>query len=71
MWSSGEMNGCEYWVKHFEEPSAAYGYKGGKMSKITIRRNGKCVFNYDRGDDVPPLDEGARAVLAALEKRFG
>ena len=58
-----------YWVKHYEEPSI-YGYEEGRASKISLRRNGKTVFNFDRGMDIPPEDEETETALAILLKQY-
>ena len=54
MWTEGTIrvgaSVFHYWVKHYEEPSI-YGYEEGRASKISLRRNGKTVFNFDRGMD--------------------
>jgi len=57
------------WVKHYEEPSI-YGYEEGRASKISLRRNGKTVFNFDRGMDIPPEDEETETALAILLKQY-
>lgn len=58
-----------YWVKHYEEPSI-FGYEEGRASKISLRRNGKTVFNFDRGMDIPPEDEETETALAILLKQY-
>ena len=51
MWTEGTIrvgaSVFHYWVKHYEEPST-FGYEEGRASKISLRRNGKTVFNFDR-----------------------
>lgn len=54
-----------YWVKSFDEGSK-YGIDGGRISKLTIKRDGKVVCNYDRGWDVRPQDEATEKALAIL-----
>ena len=56
MWTSGKLNGYEFQIKHFEEGSV-YGIDEGKISKITISRNGRILVNYDRGWDILLQDE--------------
>jgi len=47
-----------YWVKHHDEGSL-FGIEGGKISKLTIRKNNenRDLCNYDRGWDVEPENE--------------
>ncbi|MFR6400187.1 hypothetical protein [Ruminococcus sp.] len=56
-------------MKHYEEPST-FGYEEGRASKISLRRNGKTVFNFDRGMDIPPEDEETETALAILLKQY-
>ena len=69
MWTEGILNGCQYWVKHFENGSE-YGIDGGRISKLSIRRDGKEIYNYDRGLDFDNLDPAGRAVYNELLKRY-
>ena len=73
MWTEGTIqvgtSTFHYWVKHYEEPST-FGYEEGRASKISLRRNGKTVFNFDRGMDIPPEDEETETVLAILLKQY-
>ena len=52
MWSEGTIkirnSVFHYWVKHYDEPSH-YGIENGRISKLTLKRNGMVVYNYDRG----------------------
>ena len=59
-----------YWVKHYEEPSEDYGINGGRISKLAMKRNGKIVYNYDRGLDVEPMDKQIETALAILLKEY-
>ena len=73
MWTEGTIqvgtSTFHYWVKHYEEPST-FGYEEGRASKISLRRNGKTVFNFDRGMDIPPEDEETETALAILLKQY-
>ena len=69
MWSKGTLNGYEYWVKHFEDGSD-YGINEGRISKLTIRKDGKEIYNYDRGLDFDNLDQGGKAVYTELLNRY-
>lgn len=52
-----------YWYKQYDTPSE-YGIDGGRISKLTIKRDGDTVCNYDRGWDIRPADTES---LMALE----
>ena len=39
---------------------------GGRISKLTLTIDGECVYNYDRGEDLPPQNEAAEKALAIL-----
>lgn len=73
MWTEGTIqvgkSTFHYWVKHYEEPSI-FGYEEGRASKISLRWNGKTVFNFDRGMDIPPEDEETETALAILLKQY-
>lgn len=79
MWSQGTIgvpqgNGkykvCHYWVKHFEEPSEVYGIEGGRISKLTIKVDGKFTANYDRGWDIKLEDEATEAAFRILMQKY-
>ena len=69
MWKEGVIliNHCgyHYWVKQYDEGSQ-YGIDGGRISKLTIKRNGEIVCNYDRGWDIEPVDTNTRVALQIL-----
>lgn len=73
MWREGSIkvkNGIfHYWVKSYEEGSM-YGINGGRISKLTLKRDGKIVCNYDRGWDIEPADEDTETALAILMKQY-
>ena len=73
MWTEGSLrvrnSTFHYWVKHYEEPSE-YGIKGGRISKLMLRRSGEIVYNYDRGLDVKAKDEDTETALAILLKEY-
>lgn len=48
--------------KQFDKGSE-FGINEGRISKLTIKVDGKITANYDRGWDVEPIDKGSRAVL--------
>lgn len=73
MWTNGTVNynGKEYHysVKHFEDPSE-FGYNRGRTSKLWIERDGRTVFNFDRGLDIKAADKDTKAVLQMLLDKF-
>ena len=54
-----------YWAKVYDTRSR-YGIDGGRISKLTLKADGKVIYNYDRGEDVPPQNEAAEMALAIL-----
>ena len=69
MWSEGTLNGYQYWVKHFENGSD-YGIGKGRISKLSIRKDGKEIYNYDRGLNFDNLDQSGKAVYTELLARY-
>ena len=69
MWAEGTVNGYECWVKHYWEGSE-YGIDGGRISKLTIRKDGKEIYNYDRGLEFDNLDANGKEVYAKLLKQY-
>ena len=69
MWKEGVIlinhRGYHYWVKQYDEGSQ-YGIDGGRISKLTIKRDGEIVCNYDRGWDMEAVDEDTQMALAIL-----
>ena len=41
-------------------------HQRGRISKLTLKENGKVIYNYDRGEDVPEQNEAAEIALAIL-----
>lgn len=37
----GGYKSVKYWVKHFDEPNEDYGINGGKISKLSLKMDGK------------------------------
>lgn len=74
MWSKGsieiENTICNYWVKHYEEPSEEFGIDGGRISKLMIKVNGQTTLNYDRGWDIEPEDEASQLTYGILIHEF-
>ena len=72
MWKEGtvSVNGeiFHYWLKQYEEGSE-FGINGGRISKLTIKRSGREVYNYDRGEDIAPIDKNTETALAIILKR--
>lgn len=73
MWKEGSIRVgssiFHYWMKQFDEGSQ-YGIEGGRISKLTLKRDGEIVCNYDRGWDVEAVDEDTEFALAILLKNF-
>ena len=71
MWKEGtiSVNGeiFYYWMKQYEEGSE-FGINGGRISKLTIKRSGREVYNYDRGEDIEPIDKNTETALAIILK---
>ena len=71
MWKEGtvRVNGeiFHYWMKQYEEGSE-FGINGGRISKLTIKRSGREVYNYDRGEDIVPIDNNTETALAIILK---
>ncbi len=71
MWREGtvSVNGeiFHYWLKQYEEGSE-FGINGGRISKLTIKRSGREVYNYDRGEDIAPIDKNTETALAIILK---
>lgn len=72
MWKEGtvSVNGeiFHYWLKQYEEGSE-FGINGGRISKLTIKRSGREVYNYDRGEDIAPIDKNTETALEIILKR--
>lgn len=72
MWNEGtvSVNGeiFHYWMKQYEEGSE-FGINGGRISKLTIKRSGREVYNYDRGEDIAPIDKNTETALEIILKR--
>ena len=58
-----------YWAKVYDEGSP-FGISGGRISKLMLKANGEIIYNYDRGEDVPPQTEAAEIALAILMKEY-
>ena len=61
---------CHYWVKVCDRPSKVFGINGGRISKLTIKIDGKVTANYDRGWDVEPKDEPTRMAYMLLLQSY-
>ena len=69
MWGHGTSNGYEFWVKYYENGSQ-HGICGGKVSKMSIRKDGKELLCYERGLAFDNLDAGGKAVYAELLEKY-
>lgn len=74
MWEQGSLlidgTVVKYWVKHYDEPSEAYGLEGGHISKMEIRIDGRVTLNYDRAWDIEPEDEISQMAYMVLMKKY-
>ena len=68
-WTKGILNGYAICFKHFEEGSQ-YGINEGRISKLEIRKDGKILYNYDRGLDFDSLDKDGKAVYSEILKKY-
>ena len=69
IWVKGEINGFKFWVKYYGEGSI-YGIEGGRISKLHIRKDGVDCACYERGWDLKPTTDEAKAVYDELIKRY-
>lgn len=69
MWKNGKIDGCEYWVKQYDSPSI-YGVEEGRVSKISVRRDGREIISYERGWDLEPQTDEDREILAKILKMY-
>lgn len=60
----GSTKVAHYWVKAYDEPSEDYGINGGKISKLSIKIDGKYTANYDRGWDIRPAEDDEDTQIA-------
>ena len=71
MWKEGTVSVnreiFHYWLKQYEEGSE-FGINRGRISKLTIKRSGREVYNYDRGEDIAPIDKNTETALAIILK---
>ena len=69
MWKEGSLKVYDsifrYWLKQYNE-SSQFGIDGGRISKLTLKRSGAIVCNYDRGWDVEPVDPDTQLALEIL-----
>lgn len=85
MWTSGLLNIVEngkvinirYTCKNYSRPSEDYGIDGSKISKLSLvessidpTRDGKRLYDYDRGLVLAPQSEAAREALQYIKKMF-
>ena len=69
MWSKGEIRGCKFEVKHFEQGSE-WGIDGGRISKLWVTKDGIEVASYDRGWDVLPATSEAQEITSEIIQRY-
>lgn len=73
MWEEGSitMNDSVFhcWMKQYEEGSP-FGIEGGRISKLMIKHNDVIVCNYDRGWDIEPTTDEAKAAYAIILGKY-
>jgi hypothetical protein len=69
MWKQGKLNGYDYWLKSWEQPSH-FGIDNGRISKLSIRQNGTELYNFDRGLDFDELDDDGRITYKQLLAKY-
>lgn len=73
MWHEGTIrigrSIFQYWVKHYDKPSH-FGIGNGRISKLMLKRNGRIVYNYDRGEDTKAIDSDTEKALAILIRDY-
>lgn len=67
--SDGSKTVVHYWAKVYDEGSP-FGINEGRISKLMLKANGEIIYNYDRGEDIPPQTEAAEIALAILMKEY-
>ena len=69
MWKEGSLkvynSVFHYWMKQYDTGSQ-FGIDGGRISKLTLKRDGEIVANYDRGWDVKPADNDTQLAVEIL-----
>lgn len=63
--ANGKKTCITFWAKVYEEGSE-FGINGGKISKLMLKQNEEIVYNYDRGEDIPPQTPEAEKALAVI-----
>lgn len=66
---NGKYIAVHYTAKVYDEPSD-FGINCGRISKLTLKQDGKFVYNYDRGLDLDCQTEEAEVALAILLKEY-
>ena len=69
MWCFGIVNGAHYEAKVFEDGSQ-FGINGGRISKLHVVKDGKCIINYDRGWDIYPETPELLEILDAIINKY-
>ena len=73
MWKEGSIrigrSIFHYWMKVYDNPSE-FGIKRGRVSKLTLKRNGETVYQYDRGLDIPEVDIDTKLAVRLLLKEI-
>ena len=60
---NGKSKIAHYWVKAFQKPSQ-WGIDNGRISKLTVRIDGKITIRYDSGWEVEPSEDDMESMVA-------
>ena len=63
------MNDYAYLMKHYEE-STESGINSGRITFLSIRKDGIQLYNYSNGPDFDNLDMGGKKVFTKLLELF-
>ncbi|MCD7750417.1 MAG: hypothetical protein LUI10_01520 [Lachnospiraceae bacterium] len=58
-----------YWMKHYDGTSE-FGINEGRISKLSLRQDGREVYNFDRGLDIEPQTMEAEMALKLLMDKY-
>jgi len=76
MWKKGTISIPEtgeiynYCAKVYDLPSEVYGINEGRISKLEIRKDGRILYNYDRGLDFDKLDENGKVAYQLILQKY-
>lgn len=68
-WQTGMVGDYWFQAKVFDEPSE-FGINDGRVSKLSVRKDGEEIMNYDRGWDIKPKTDTERELLDTILKYY-